>query len=388
MDYDVIIIGGGASGLMCAIEAGQRGRNVAVLEHSPSVGQKILVSGGGRCNFTNLNVSNKNYSSLNPDFCRSALAGFKPDNFTALMDRYNIKYYEKSAGQLFCEGSSRQIVSMLQAECKKMGVEIFLKCNVKTISHHGRFILKTDRGEYSAGALVIATGGLSYKNLGASGLGYDIAQQFGHSIIGLRPSLVPFTFNKTDRQRFSILSGLSFPVSLRFQDRILHGGMLFTHRGLSGPAILQASLYWDGKQSVTVDLLPDRDVLKIMKEERLAGCRVLCKNYLCRYLPSKLAGLLFGDNKQRLCDTSDSELKNIADKLHNWRLMPEGTEGYDTAEVTSGGINTDEISSKTFESKKMRGLYFIGEVLDVTGTLGGYNLHWAWASGFSAGQFV
>ncbi|MBI2092483.1 MAG: NAD(P)/FAD-dependent oxidoreductase [Deltaproteobacteria bacterium] len=388
MDYDVIIIGGGASGLTCAIEAGRRGRKAAILEHSPKIGQKILISGGGRCNFTNLNISSKNYSSSNPDFCRSALARFTPEHFTALLDKHRIKFYEKEMGQLFCEKSSKEIVSMLKAECEKSGVKIFLDCKVKSITKHNKFSLETGRGEFSAASLVIATGGLSYKDLGASDFGYAAAKQFGHSIVRCRPSLVPLVFSKTVRPRFSGLSGISLNVSSSFKNRTFKGGMLFTRKGLSGPAILQTSLAWDGKNSVIIDLLPDLDILTAMKEAKCSGCKIILKNYLGRFLPNRLASALVDNESKRLCDISGHELAGIADKLHNWEIKPAGTEGYDVAEVTAGGIDTNEISSKTFESKKINGLYLIGEVLDVTGELGGYNLHWAWASGFAAGQFA
>ncbi|MBI2341223.1 MAG: NAD(P)/FAD-dependent oxidoreductase [Deltaproteobacteria bacterium] len=388
MDYDVIIIGGGASGLICAIEAGRRGRKAAILEHSPKIGQKILISGGGRCNFTNLNISSKNYSSSNPDFCRSALARFTPEHFTALLDKHRIKFYEKEMGQLFCERSSKEIVSMLKAECEKSGVKILLDCKVKSITKHNKFSLETGHGEFSAASLVIATGGLSYKDLGASDFGYATAKQFGHSIVRCRPSLVPLVFSKTARPRFSGLSGMSLNVSAGFKNRTFKGGMLFTRKGLSGPAILQTSLAWDGKNAVIIDLLPDLDILTAMKEAKCSGCKIILKNYLGRFLPNRLASALVDNESKRLCDISGHELAGIADKLHNWEIKPAGTEGYDVAEVTAGGIDTNEISSKTFESKKINGLYLIGEVLDVTGELGGYNLHWAWASGFAAGQFT
>ncbi|MBI2974536.1 MAG: aminoacetone oxidase family FAD-binding enzyme, partial [Deltaproteobacteria bacterium] len=340
MDYDVIIIGGGASGLTCAIEAGRRGRKAAILEHSPKIGQKILISGGGRCNFTNLNISSKNYSSSNPDFCRSALARFTPEHFTALLDKHRIKFYEKEMGQLFCEKSSKEIVSMLKAECEKSGVKIFLDCKVKSITKHNKFSLETGRGEFSAASLVIATGGLSYKDLGASDFGYAAAKQFGHSIVRCRPSLVPLVFSKTVRPRFSGLSGISLNVSSSFKNRTFKGGMLFTRKGLSGPAILQTSLAWEGKNSVIIDLLPDLDILTAMKEAKCSGCKIILKNYLGRFLPNRLASALVDNESKRLCDISGHELAGIADKLHNWEIKPAGTEGYDVAEVTAGGIDT------------------------------------------------
>ncbi len=341
MKKQVVIIGAGASGLMCAIEAGKRGRKVIVIDHSGSAGRKIFASGGGRCNFTNLNIGEENYISTNEGFVRSALARFTPDKITELLKKHNISYRHKTAGQLFCAGSSRQVVNMLMQECKKAGVTFLLNNKIETIEKKdATFIIKCGQKTFKADALVVATGGLSYPKLGASDFGYKIARQFGIKVTECRPALVPLRFGVSDMRIVGNLSGVSLKVKVTCNKQSFVDDMLFTHSGLSGPAILQISSYWRPGDVIILNLPSDQ------------------------HLPRRLAGL----------------------DLHNWKLKPIGTMGYNEAEVTSGGVDTKEISSKTFESRKISGLYFIGEVLDVTGQLGGYNLHWAWASGFAAGQ--
>jgi predicted Rossmann fold flavoprotein len=385
---DVIIIGAGASGLLCASECGKRGRSVLVLDHAKRTGSKIRISGGGKSNFTNLNVTPDNYLSQNPQFCRSALARFTPRDILDLAAKHHIAYYEKKAGQIFCVKSSREVIAMLEQECEKAGVEIRLQCKVKDIAKNRNFSVATAVGRFSADSLVIATGGLSYDDLGASGFGHAVARSFGIKLTQVRPALVPFVFTGKDQQVFRRLAGVSFDAEVSTGPRKFRGGILFTHRGLSGPAALQASLYWEPDSLVRINVLPATDILEILLSRR--SSKIELHNLLSQYLPKRFA--------QAWCDrmvdakpinqTSDKDLREIADRLHAWELVPKGTEGYATAEVTAGGVNTDDLSSKTMESNKVPGLYFIGEVVDVTGELGGYNLHWAWASGFAAGQFA
>jgi len=386
ISQDVIIIGAGASGLLCAIECGKRGRSVLVLDHAERTGSKVRVSGGGRCNFTNLNVSADHYRSQNPHFCKSALARFTPRDILSLAEKYHIAYYEKEAGQIFCVKSSRDIIAMLERECELAGVEMHLKCRVTDIAKNGNFLVTTTGKYFSAESLVIATGGLSYSNLGASSFGHDIARQFGLRMTQVRPALVPFVFMGKDQQIARDLAGVSFDAALSCSSRKFRGSILFTHRGLSGPAALQASLYWEPGSSLVIDVLPETDIVKIIASRR--SSKMLPHNLLSEYLPKRFAQIWFSllPKEKPLNETSDKELKELADRLHTWEVVPKGTEGYAIAEVTAGGVNTDELSSKTMESKKVAGLYFIGEVVDVTGELGGYNLHWAWASGFAAGQ--
>jgi len=383
---DVIIIGAGASGLLCAIECGKRGRGVLVLDHAARTGSKIRISGGGRCNFTNLNVTAGHYVSRNSHFCKSALARFTPRDVLDLIEKHHIAYHEKEAGQLFCVKSSADIITLLEAECARFGVEIRLKCRVTDIDRGQDFMVATDQGTFHADSLVIATGGLSYPALGASGLGHAIGRQFGLKIVPPRPGLVPFLFAARDQKVFQGLAGISLDAAVSCGPKRFRGSLLFTHRGLSGPAALQASLYWVPGELITIDLLPDTDILGEFLSRRRS--RIEMRNLLAAYLPKRFAEAWCGQMTiaKPLDQTSDKELKTIADGLHAWNVLPKRTEGYDTAEVTAGGVDTDELSSKTMEAKKVPGLYFIGEVVDVTGELGGYNLHWAWASGFAAGQ--
>ncbi len=383
---DVIIIGAGASGLLCAIECGKRGRSVLVLDHAAKTGSKIRISGGGRCNFTNLNVTAGHYFSRNSHFCKSALARFTPRDVLDLIEKHHIAYHEKEAGQLFCVKSSAGIIALLEAECARAGVEIRLKCRVTDIDRGQNFTVATDQGAFRTESLVIATGGLSYPDLGASGLGHAIGKQFGLKVVTPRPGLVPFLFAARDQKVFQELAGISLDAAVSCGGKRFRGNILFTHRGLSGPAALQASLSWNTGELLTIDLLPDTDILGEFLSRRRS--RTEMRNLLAAYLPKRFAEAWCSQMtiSKPLDQTSDKELKAISDGLHAWNVLPKGTEGYATAEVTSGGVDTDELSSKTMEAKKVPGLYFIGEVIDVTGELGGYNLHWAWASGFAAGQ--
>ena len=383
---DVIIIGAGASGLLCAIECGKRGRSVLVLDHAERTGSKVRISGGGRCNFTNLNVSADHYLSQNPHFCKSALARFTPRDILSLVEKHHIAYYEKEAGQIFCVKSSRDIIAMLERECEQAGVGMLLKCGVTDIAKNENFLVTTTEGNFSAESLVIATGGLSYSKLGASSFGHDMARTFGLRMTQVRPALVPFVFSGKDQQIFRELAGVCLDAAVSCGYEKFRGSILFTHRGLSGPAALQASLYWEPGSALIIDVLPETDIVKIIASRR--SSKILPHNLLSEYLPKRFAQIWCGllPNEKPLNETSDKELKQLADRLHTWEVVPKDIEGYAIAEVTAGGVNTDELSSKTMESKKVAGLYFIGEVVDVTGELGGYNLHWAWASGFAAGQ--
>jgi predicted Rossmann fold flavoprotein len=388
MKKDVIIIGAGASGLMCAIECGKRGRSVLVIDHVERTGSKIRVAGGGRCNFTNLNLTPDHYLSRNPNFCRSALARFMPRDILSLVEKHHITYYEKEMGQMFCVKSAREIITALEQECCQVGVEIRLSCRVSDINHAGVFTVKTSEGSYSSDSLVIATGGLSYSKLGASGFGHELARKFKLKVTQVKPALVPFVFQGRDQKVFKGLAGIAFDTTVSIGRKKFRGNILFTHRGLSGPAALQASLYWEPGEPLLIDLFPALNIHRVFLSARQSKMEL--HTLLSGHLPKRFV--------QTWCDhmiiskpinqCSDKELKSIAEGLHAWKIVPKGTEGYDVAEVTAGGVNTDELSSKTMEAKKMPGLYFIGEVVDVTGLLGGYNLHWAWASGYAAGQFA
>ena len=387
---DVLIIGGGAAGLMCASTAGYRGKKVIVLEGSNRCGKKIIMSGGGRCNFTNTGTSPKNFLSQNPHFCKSALARYSPQDFIDLVERHGIAYHEKELGQLFCDESSKQIVKMLLDECQWAGVEINADCQIESIERSDCFVVRSNHGIIFADKLVIASGGLSIPSMGATGFGYDIAKQFGHSIIETRAGLVPFTLSGKPLEQYSQLAGLSLPVKLKTPSIEFSNALLFTHRGLSGPAVLQASSYWQLGQSIEINLLPDMDVAEHLLVLQKQGHKAELKTILSELLPKRLAQLLCTDFFSNIAinQYKHSELKDIAYALQHWTLTPSGTEGYRTAEVTLGGVNTDEISSSTFESKLCPKLYFIGEVIDVTGHLGGYNFQWAWACATAAGQSI
>jgi predicted Rossmann fold flavoprotein len=388
MKQDVVIIGGGAAGLFCAIEAGKRGRRTLVLEHAERVGKKIAVSGGGRCNFTNLYTTADNFLSANPNFCKSALSRYAPADFIALVEKHGIRYHEKKLGQLFCDNSSREIIDMLLAECESAGVEILPGTSVRRIEKASAFTLETNRGKLETDSLVIATGGLSIPKIGATDFGYRVARQFNLRVRETRPALVPLTFAPQTLDEMKAISGVSIDALARCNGAEFRENMLLTHRGLSGPAILQVSSYWKRGDAISIDLLPDERASAILANGRSSEMELA--NLLGQHLPRRFAHAwceLFARSRP-LNQYSARELEEIARRLHAWQLVPDGSEGYKKAEVTAGGVDTDELSSKTMEARRTPGLYFIGEVVDVTGHLGGFNFQWAWASGFAAGQFV
>ena len=386
--HDVIIIGAGAAGLFCAAACGRRGRSVLVLDHQDRTGSKVRISGGGRCNFTNLNAGPEHYHSRNPHFCRSALARFAPRDMLSLAARHHIVYYEKEAGQIFCRTSSREIAEMLERECERAGVVTLLNCMIKRVGKDENFTIETNSGTFRSRSLVIATGGLSYPNLGASSLGHDIARQFGLAVIPPRPALVPFLLSRQEQNRFRDCAGISIDTTVSCGSKSFRGNILFTHKGLSGPAILQVSLSWEPRQEVVLDLLPEQKTSLLLQEKRQS--RMLMGNFLAAFLPKRfvLAWLDPSVAEKPITEWSNKDLRDLGERLHRWKIVPAGTEGYKTAEATAGGVDTAELSSKTMEAKKVPGLYFIGEVVDVTGELGGYNLHWAWASAHAAGEHV
>ena len=389
--HDVLIIGGGAAGLMCALTAGQRGRRVLVIEHANRVGKKILMSGGGRCNFTNTGTTPANYLSANPHFCKSALARYTPQHFIDLVERHGIAYHEKELGQLFCDDSSKQIVKLLVDECGWADVRIETSCSVQRVQAvEDGFRLHTSHGTFSAPSLVVASGGLSIPSMGATGFGHELARQFGHSVLPTRAGLVPLTLTGKHQEYFRDLSGVALPVEASCNGQRFRNSMLLTHRGVSGPSILQISSYWQPGDDLRLDLLPDGNALQLLREQQAARPAAELKTVLADLLPRRFA--------QRLCEHwlpnrpmkqfNEPQLREIASKLQSWPLVASGTEGYRTAEVTLGGVDTNGISSSTMQSKQVPGLYFIGEVMDVTGWLGGYNFQWAWASGHAAGSAV
>ncbi len=385
MTYDAIIIGGGAAGLFCAIEAGKQGRKVLVIEHNAEVGRKIIISGGGRCNFTNIHTAPENFISQNPHFCKSALSRYMPQQFIGLAKKHKIAFYEKTLGQLFCRESSRLIVEMLLRECRDARVEIRLGCTVTNVTKNENFKIETDHGVFEAKKLVIACGGLSFPKIGASDLGYRIARQFRLKIVETRPSLVALVL---DGENYKQLSGVSVNAVVSAAKHSFRENILFTHRGLSGPAILQISNYWKPDESISFYLAPETDVLDQLSENRQS--RMNLANFLGKYLPQRFAdefAMREFENKP-LYQMNTREIESVGKKLSNWQLRFRETEGYDRAEVTIGGVSTDELSSQTMEAKKVPGLYFIGEVVDVTGWLGGYNFQWGWASGYAAGNSI
>jgi predicted Rossmann fold flavoprotein len=387
---NVLIIGASASGLMCAIEAGKRGRKVTVLDHANKPGKKILMSGGGRCNFTNYHISANNFISHNPHFCKSALSRYTQWDFISMVTDHHISFHERDHGQLFCDNSAKEILDMLLAECKKVNIDIRLDCEITTIDKTkvNEFSINTSRGNFKAQSLVIACGGLSIPRMCASPLGYKIAEKFDHHIWPTSAGLVPFTLQPDDKAELAELSGIAVNSLVNNQRIEFRENILFTHRGLSGPAILQISSYWQPGEAININLIPEIDIVDYLKTRQQTQPKVKLKTALGEFLPKRLLQTTLGE------DTVDTPLQaisyhrysNIAEQLQNWQIKPSGTEGYRTAEVTLGGVDCNQLSSKTMESRKIAGLYFIGEVVDVTGWLGGYNFQWAWSSGWCAGQ--
>lgn len=388
---DVIILGAGAAGLFCALTAGQRGRRVRVLDHAKKVGKKILMSGGGRCNFTNMYTEPSDYVSQNPHFCKSALSRYTPWDFIALVDKHGIAYHEKKLGQLFCDNKAHDILDMLLAECRDAGVEVVTHCDIHEVAalDTGGFSVQTSQGLQYCQSLVVATGGLSIPTMGATGFGYKLAEQFGLDVVEQRAGLVPFTLTAEEKAAFAELAGSSLDILVSCGQQSFRENLLFTHRGLSGPAILQISSYWQPGQAVFINLLPDIDVSAALVSVQQERPNAELKTVLGEWLTKKVAAVLcdlWCTNKP-LKQLQSKELGQIAAALSEWRLMPAGTEGYRTAEVTLGGVDTGELSSKTMSVKRYPNLYFIGEVVDVTGHLGGFNFQWAWASGYAAGSY-
>ena len=387
VDVDVVVVGGGAAGMMCAAQAGQRGRRVLVVEHYHVVGEKIRISGGGRCNFTNIHAGPANYLSRNPDFCRSALARYTPAHFVRLVERHGIAYHEKKLGQLFCDDSARDVIGMLRAECDAGGVQWRMPCAVAGVAvEGGRFVVATAQGSVRASSLVVATGGLTVPKIGATPFGYRIAEQFGLAVVPPRPALVPLAFAPDALARYGDLSGLSLDAEVSCNGGCFRENLLITHRGLSGPAILQVSSYWDGRSPLAIDLMPGTDAQTWLLAHRASGA--LLPNVLAERLPKRFA--------QQWCEAmgatrfmaelSAKTVRALAEAIHDWKVLPSGTTGYQKAEVTVGGVDTRALSSKTMMASAVPGLHFVGEVVDVTGWLGGYNFQWAWASGHAAGQ--
>jgi predicted Rossmann fold flavoprotein len=384
--FDVVILGAGAAGLMCAIEAGKRGKRVAVLESAERAGKKILISGGGRCNFTNLHCTPENFLSSNPHFCKSALARYGPADFLALLEQHKIPYHEKTLGQLFCDRSAQDILNLLEEECRRASVRIFPKIRVKQVRHNAGFEIDAGSVTFSAPALVVATGGLSIPKIGATAFGYEVATQFGLAIQKCRPALVPIVFDPENQQRYCDLAGVSAEVVASCGAQSFREMMLITHRGLSGPAILQISSYWkwNTDDPLAIDLAPEKSWTSALRAPRAHRDRQAARSALRKILPARFADRWIEQQTPR--DWTNRSLDAMEEGIHRWEVQPAGTEGYQKAEVTAGGVDTGELSSKTMESRKVRGLFFIGEVVDVTGHLGGFNFQWAWASGVCAGQ--
>jgi len=382
--YDALVLGAGAAGLMCAMEAGRRGRRVAVLERAERAGKKILISGGGRCNFTNLHCAPENFISSNPHFAKSALARYTPADFIALVEKHRIPYHEKTLGQLFCDRSAQDILGMLEVECAAAGVQLFAKIAVQQVSRSDEFVVQTGDREFRAPVLIVATGGLSIPKMGATDFGYTLARQFGLAIRETRPGLVPLTFNEDDRGRYTDLAGVSAEVIAAWDGQRFREKMLITHRGLSGPAILQVSSYWNKRQPIVVNLAPDREVTATLLQTNHPRTVAALRAELQKVLPNRLANRWVETHAPSAW--TNSALREMERDIHEWAVLPAGTEGYDKAEVTVGGVDTNELSAKTMESRKVPGLFFVGEVVDVTGHLGGFNFQWAWASGACAGR--
>ena len=392
-NYDVIIVGGGAAGLFCAAQIAQQNKKALVLERTNKVGKKILMSGGGRCNFTNMYVEPENYLSNNPHFCKSALNGYSQWEFIALVEQYQIPYHEKKLGQLFCDDSAKDILKLLLSECEKYGVEIKTQCDITSLDCTSHYQVQSNLGVFQAESVVIASGGLSIPSMGVTGFGYDVAQQFGLEVLPTRAGLVPFTFSDAFKDLSSKLSGLSLDAELSNQDQLFRENILFTHRGLSGPAALQLSSYWQTGETISLNLLPDISAPNWLLECKSKHTKNLLKTVLTEKLPKNLVVELENrwwpkQTRTPMAEFSHQQLTDIGEQLNAWQLKPAGTEGYRTAEVTLGGVNTDALSSKTMESKQQSGLFFIGEVVDVTGHLGGFNFQWAWSSAYAAAQAI
>jgi len=381
--FDALILGAGAAGLLCAIEAGKRGRRVAVLERADKIGKKILISGGGRCNFTNLHCRPENFISANEHFAKSALARYTPADFIALVEKHRIPYHEKTMGQLFCDRSAQNITDMLEAESQAASVQIFLNCKIREVQRTMHFIVRTEAAEFHAPALVVATGGLSIPKIGATAFGYDLAREFGLNIVPTKPGLVPLLLGGKDYKLHSDLAGVSAEVIASANHHSFREKMLITHRGLSGPAILQISSYWEKGQSIQIDLAPDREITPAIQTAKVRNIAAARSAFL-GVLPKRFADRWLEANAP--ANWTNDSLEQLERGVHEWILRPAGTEGYEKAEVTAGGVDTNELSSKTMETKKVPGLFFIGEVVDVTGHLGGFNFQWAWASGAAAGR--
>jgi len=388
---DVLIIGAGAAGMMCAIEAGKRGRKTWVIDHAKKLAEKIRISGGGRCNFTNMDITAKNYLSENPHFCKSALKRYTNWDFISLISEYGITYHERDHGQLFCDDSAQQIIDMLEKECKKANVDIRLNTKVEGVStRDGGFLVMSNEHEIECEHLVIATGGLSIPKIGASNFGLKQAEVMGLNVIHPRPALVPFTFDQDTRDKLAGFQGIALEAVIKLGKTEFREALLFTHKGISGPAVLQISSFWTPGQEVQINLAPDTDVFELLKKAKQDQPKQEAQTVIATILPKRLAQRLSeqADCKGKLADQPDKKLHALAASINDWHLLPSGTEGYRTAEVMRGGVDTNELSSKTFEAKKVPGLYFVGEVIDVTGHLGGFNFQWAWASGYCAGQYV
>ena len=389
--FDVVVIGAGAAGMMCAAVAGRRGKRVLVLDHSHKVGEKIRISGGGRCNFTNLGTTSKNFISQNPHFAKSALSRYTPQDFIELVEKYSISWHEKTKGQLFCDGSAQQIVKMLLREMELAKVVLWQGALVTDIAHRqDGFLIQTSKGKICATSLVIASGGKSIPKIGASGFGFDVARQFGLGIVEISPALVPLTFANNDLSRFAALAGVSVSVQVSCNGSSFFEDMLFTHRGLSGPAILQISSYWQPGDQLKIRLVPDVDFNTVFRVEKQNSGKQAVQTVLAGFIAKRLAqdmAMQFA-HKGNIADLSGKDISRLVDMLENWQVTPTGSEGYRTAEVTRGGVDTNGLNAKTMAAKSLPGLYFIGEVVDVTGWLGGYNFQWAWASGQAAGKAV
>jgi len=391
IQYDVIIVGAGAAGMMSAIEAGKRGRKVLLVDHYKKIGEKIRISGGGRCNFTNINTNPNKFLSQNPKFVRSALSQYTQNDFINLINKYEIKFHEKKLGQLFCDHSAQQIVEMLLKECELANVNILKEFIIKNIEKdNDQYLVSTETDQYSSESLIVATGGLSVPKIGATSFGYEIAKKFNHSIIETLPALVPLTFNEKILEICKELTGLSVEAIVSFNKVLFQEGMLFTHRGLSGPSILQISSYWKQGDNIKVNLSPKLNVYQLLEEKRKLNPKFDILNIVSEILPKRLAQIICSENKVsgNISELSNKILKQLSENINSWLINPTGSEGYRTAEVTLGGVDTKELSSKTMMSNKHNNLFFIGEVVDVTGHLGGYNFQWAWSSGYVAGQYA